>query len=544
MRGAALTRKLKRPKAACAVSSAGRSTGRRAQQTRLAEEGTGVARIFISYKRGVEPDEPFALALYGRLTQDGHSPFIDQQMLVGTDWVARIQQEIEQSDFLIVLLSRHSIQSPMVAQELKIAAGSARGSSGPRILPVRLGYEDALPFDVAGIVERLQYLLWRAQGDTEAVISDLLLAMQGETSRLLKPNPRGQAPMPSELPMPSANPGPSIQLEQPGGVMPVDSSYYVRRPADAVVESLPSLQRFAVTIQGARQMGKSSLLERLGVRAKHQGLEVAYVNLQGVGDIRSMSQQEFCQSFAMQIEDALGMDAGAGVWPTMGTPYVACGKYVDRHVLRNLGDKRLLLSIDEADVPMVRPDHVAFYGMLRSWYNPNLPQWKRLSLALAISTEPSELITDTLQSPFNIGDVAVLEDFSREQCLKLVDSHRLQLKAAEVDALYSLLHGHCFLSRRALYLVCIGQTSFAGLLSDADSESGPFGDHLRALLTKLTRYPEIQAPLEQSYRFGSCSDPRMRHRLLAAGLVAERDGRLVPRNDLYRRYLERALFGR
>jgi hypothetical protein len=503
-----------------------------------------MARVFISYKRGVEPDEPFALAVYARLQQDGHAPFIDQQMLVGTDWVARIQQEIEQSDFLVVLLSRHSIQSPMVAQELKIANGAASRSGGPRILPVRLAYEDALPFDVAGIVERLQYLLWRADVDTETVISDLVRAMWGEDSRLLKPNRRALAPMPADLPMPSANPAASILLEQPGGVMSAESPYYVRRAADAVVERLATLPRFAVTIQGARQMGKSSLLERLGVRAKHEGLAVAYVNLQGLGDVKSMTQQEFCQGFAMAIEDALGIDSKIGTaWPGLGTPYVACRSYFGKSILRGLGDKALLLSIDEADVPMVRTDHVAFYGMLRSWYNPNQPEWKRLSLALAISTEPAELITDILQSPFNIGDNAVVGDFTVDEFRVLVERHHLGLSEQTIVALYQLLHGHCFLSRRALYMLCTGQHTLGGLLEQADSEAGPFGDHLRALLTKLSRYPEIQAPLAQVYRFGTCADARMRHRMLAAGLIAERSGQLVPRNELYGRYLERVLFG-
>jgi TIR domain len=56
-----------------------------------------MAKVFISYKRNVEPDEPFALALFKHL-QTGHQPFIDLEILVGEAWAARIKQEIENAD--------------------------------------------------------------------------------------------------------------------------------------------------------------------------------------------------------------------------------------------------------------------------------------------------------------------------------------------------------------------------------------------------------------------------------------------------------------
>ena len=43
-------------------------------------------RIFISYKRDAEPDEPVALQVYQALSQQ-HEVFIDQRMLVGMRWV-------------------------------------------------------------------------------------------------------------------------------------------------------------------------------------------------------------------------------------------------------------------------------------------------------------------------------------------------------------------------------------------------------------------------------------------------------------------------
>ena len=67
-------------------------------------------RVFISYKRGVSPDEPLALALHEQL-QHSHEGFIDQAMAVGTPWAERIDRELRQADVLVLLLSVESVGS-------------------------------------------------------------------------------------------------------------------------------------------------------------------------------------------------------------------------------------------------------------------------------------------------------------------------------------------------------------------------------------------------------------------------------------------------
>lgn len=48
-----------------------------------------MAKIFISYKRNVEPDTPVATAVYNALRPD-HDVFIDQTLQVGEKWAERI----------------------------------------------------------------------------------------------------------------------------------------------------------------------------------------------------------------------------------------------------------------------------------------------------------------------------------------------------------------------------------------------------------------------------------------------------------------------
>jgi hypothetical protein len=78
-------------------------------------------KVFISYKRNVKPDGPLALYLYHFLREQGHSVFIDQTMKIGMEWGREIQAQIETSDFMLVLLSKASVDSEIVIKEVEYA---------------------------------------------------------------------------------------------------------------------------------------------------------------------------------------------------------------------------------------------------------------------------------------------------------------------------------------------------------------------------------------------------------------------------------------
>jgi hypothetical protein len=49
------------------------------------------AKIFISYKRNVEPDQTLAARVFEALQQQGHAVFIDRTMTVGQQWAREIE---------------------------------------------------------------------------------------------------------------------------------------------------------------------------------------------------------------------------------------------------------------------------------------------------------------------------------------------------------------------------------------------------------------------------------------------------------------------
>jgi len=88
------------------------------------------ARIFISYKHDVTPDDDVATKLSSRLKKLGFYVFIDKDMTVGTEWVKRIKQEIRDADFVIPFLSENSVQSEMVKEEIETAHLLAKEKMG------------------------------------------------------------------------------------------------------------------------------------------------------------------------------------------------------------------------------------------------------------------------------------------------------------------------------------------------------------------------------------------------------------------------------
>jgi hypothetical protein len=181
--------------------------------------------------------------------------------------------------------------------------------------------------------------------------------------------------------------------------------------------------------------------------------------------------------------------------------------------------------------------------MLRSWHNSRLTGsiWKKLDLALVTSTEPYQLIENLNQSPFNVGEVIELTDFTTVQVSELNHRYGLPLTPDQEHQLLALLGGHPYLVRRALYQVASQRISAIDLFVQATEDRGPFGDHLRYHLFRLQGKTDLIEGLRQVIHYNTCPDERVFFRLQGAGLV-RREGRAVlPRCQLYAAYFRERL---
>jgi AAA-like domain/TIR domain len=494
------------------------------------------ARIFISYKRDVEPDQGVALEIFRSLSQQ-HDVFLDQTMPVGTRWADRIETEIRRADFLITLLSAQSIHSEMVEAEIALAHDLAKQQGGrPVILPVRVACRQPFHYPLSVYLNHINWAFWQGPEDTPRLIDELAQAMSGgqlTIGKQTKPELLQASPSQS-LPCPFPSAQPTVQ-EMPEGTMDPQSAFYVPRLTDSIALEAIQRPKITLTIKGPRQMGKSSLLIRTIEAAAKAGKRAVLLDFQLIDRAALTNADLFFRQFCAWLTDELGLESKvAEYWNTPLGNSQRCTRYMSRYILKEL-DHPLVLAMDEVERIFETDFRSDFFGMLRNWHNSRLGAsvWNRLDLALVTSTEPYQLIDNLNQSPFNVGEVIELADFTPEQAAELNRRHGCVVSPDDEGRLMALLRGHPYLFRRALYLVASQRVSIQELLANATAERGPFGDHLRYHLFRLDGKKELVQGLQQIIRHSKCEDEHVFFRLRGAGLVRREGRSTVPRCQLY-----------
>ena len=351
-------------------------------------------------------------------------------------------------------------------------------------------------------------------------------------------------------PQPVPSPSPSrleprsgpVPLEPPEGTMHPASPFYIeRQPADRIAAAAAARRDgVTLTIKGPRQVGKSSLLARAMATAGAVGKQVAYLDFQQFDAAARAHADTFFQQFVRWIGDELGLPTlREADWPLELGTVQRCTRYVERVLLPALNTP-VLLAMDEVDSILDCTFRTDFFAMLRVWHNnramPNRPLWRKLDLVLVTSTEPYELVQNLHQSPFNVGEVIELVDFVASQVARLNTLHGSPLSLEDETRLVTLLNGHPYLTRRALYLVADGRMPCTTLFAQAATDDGPFGEHLRRHIQRLHERPELAHVLRQIVRTQRCTDDRAFWRLHGAGLVRRDGEQTLMRCQLYADY--------
>jgi len=490
-------------------------------------------RYFISYSRHNASDQNLARFLYENLTALGHAVFIDFGIKVGTDWLEEIRNNIEWCDYLVLLLSKTSIHSEMVLREVRMAQASCRANGKPRILPIRLGYEGPLDYELDLYIGQLQYGVW--QGDSQAVLESITHAPESYGNAIEK-RPAFSGSLPAEA---RPNHAMDLRLLSVRDITESDSKY-VERPEDRKVLAAAREIGETLVIKAPDQMGKSSLLARYIQECKKAGKKTAVIDFAMFGAAELSSYTDLLSNLAWSINDEL--DINSGEFPEIKNQTMMVA-YVRRRIL-DATSGPLTLAFDEVDRVMGQPYSADFFTMLRSFHNSRTrTRWGETDLVLVISTEPYLLIPENERSPFNVVEPMVLQPFSRHECAALNATYAQPLSPAELDALYTLLQGHPYLTRLAYYhLKDTRSYALDELIERADDERGPFGEHLRAKLSDLQEMPGLLEGMKRVLMPETAPDRDMAYRLHGAGLIRFRDhAHAVSANLLYHRYFKKIL---
>jgi DNA-binding winged helix-turn-helix (wHTH) protein len=330
--------------------------------------------------------------------------------------------------------------------------------------------------------------------------------------------------------------------EAAGGALPLDSPYYVERPADAAFRAAVARRDAIVLVKGARQMGKTSLLARGLQRGREAGMRVVLTDLQDLSASDLATADTLFAALGRDLEEALDLETSLrSCWDAGDGANRNFARFVRREVLR--AEVPVVWGLDEVDRLFGRAYASDVFGLFRSWHNrraldPGGP-WHRLTLVMAYATEAHLFITDVNQSPFNVGTRLALRDFTVEEVADLNGRFGAPLARAEVDRFHALAGGQPYLVQQGFQTMSAGM-AYAQFEAEAARERGPYGDHLRRLVVLLGTDPTLATAVRSALSGVPAMDDATFYKLRGAGILsgdAAREAR--PRCPLYAEYLRR-----
>lgn len=339
---------------------------------------------------------------------------------------------------------------------------------------------------------------------------------------------------------------------QVGGSLERGHPSYVERPADA--QLLQSIQKGEIPLVLApRQTGKSSLMVHALERLETLGIGWAIVDLQPLGSHSVI--EGWLADVVNQIERTLGLATDSLAWwdahGRLG-PTQRFMAFVEDVILKQ-SDDPVVIFFDEIDSVLPLPFADDFFTTLRALANARAsnPTLKRITFVLLGVATPSEFIKNRSRTPFNIGREIRLTDFDPDHADPI---RRILGPSADslVDRIFYWTGGQPLMVQALADKMCVLPESerTVDMLDDAVRET--YLDvrigkeaHLNFIRDYLLDRKHQPRKTLKAY-LGIIDGGTLHHderspvhaRLLLSGVARLENGRLVPRNRIYRQVFD------
>jgi hypothetical protein len=331
------------------------------------------------------------------------------------------------------------------------------------------------------------------------------------------------------------------QSVKPGFLTP--DCYVDRPPIESICYETLLQPGSLIRIKAPTLMGKSSLMNRVLAQLATQNYRTVSLSLE-LADRNShfTSLDRFLRWFCSNLSRELGLPNQLDeYWDEQGMgSKVSCTTYFEDYLLAQ-ADSPLVLCLDDVDLLFPHPEiYKDFFGLLRSWYEKarSRQNWKKLRLVIIHATDVY-IRLNINQSPFNVGLPIELSEFTSEQVQELAKQHGLEKIAALVESLMQMVGGHPYLLEQTFsHLKTHPDTTIAQILTEADTEAGIYGNHLREHRLHLQHHPELAMAFQKVVTSNNPVplESMQAYQLQSMGLVKLTGNRAEPRCNLYRQY--------
>ncbi|NMG07932.1 AAA-like domain-containing protein [Brasilonema sp. UFV-L1] len=342
-------------------------------------------------------------------------------------------------------------------------------------------------------------------------------------------------------------------IETPGGPVPLNSFFYIERtPIEEQTYTEISKPGSLIRIRAPRQMGKTSLMYRILTYARQTGdLHTVQISFQLADSQVFTSLDKFLRWFCANVSRQLNIEPRLDdFWDEDIGSKVSCTLYFQEYLLQQIASP-VVLALDEVNRIFEYPDISRdFLPLLRSWYEEAadvLEIWQKLRLIVVHATE-AYIPLDINQSPFNVGLSIRLPEFNLEQVQDLAVRHGLdwakgELGAKQLTPLISMIGGHPYLVRLALYHLGRGDVTLDQLLQEAPTIAGIYSNYLRRHLANLQEHPKLAEALKRVVTTSASVqlEAITAYKLESMGLVKLEGNQAISSCELYRLYFREQL---